>query len=185
MLGIFAYLSSALAIAPDDQRGAYILDYTVKDIDGNDVELTRYEGRVLLVVNVASKCGFTPQYEQLQKLHERYNDKGLSVIGFPSNDFLRQEPGSNEEVKQFCTLTYGVSFDMFAKIHVRGKNQSALYGRLTSKTENSPFAGAIKWNFTKFVVGRDGRVCARFGPPARPDDPRIVDTIERELARNQ
>ncbi len=137
------------------------------------------------MVNVASKCGFTPQYKQLQKLHECYADKGLSVLGFPSNDFLRQEPGSNEEVKQFCTLAYGVSFDMFAKLHVGGKNQSPLYDRLTSKTENSPFGGAIKWNFTKFVVVRDGRVCARFGPPTRPDDPRVVDVIECELARNQ
>lgn len=163
-------------------RGVDILSHTVKDIDGNDAPLSRYQGRVCLIVNVASKCGFTPQYEQLEALHERYRERGLAVLGFPANDFLRQEPGTDAEIKSFCTLTYGVTFDMFAKISVRGKKIAPLYADLTSKTKNKSFGGAIKWNFTKFVVGRAGRVCARFGSMTRPDAPGVIETIERELA---
>jgi len=165
-------------------KGADVLCHVVEDIDGNDVDLARYRGKALLIVNVASKCGFTPQYEALEALHEKYALRGLAVLGFPANDFLRQEPGSDAEIRQFCTTKYGVQFDMFAKISVRGKNQAPLYKDLTSKEKNRPFSGSIKWNFTKFVAGRDGRVCARFGPSTRPDAPEVIEVIERELAKS-
>ena len=157
------------------------LDFTVKDIDGNDVPLERYRGKVVLIVNVASKCGLTPQYEQLQKLHERYAADGLAILGFPANDFLSQEPGANEEIKQFCTVKYGVEFDMFAKVKVVGDKKCELYRFLTSKETNPGFAGDPKWNFTKFLLDRDGKVIARFEPRTTPDDPKVVSAIEAAL----
>lgn len=161
--------------------GAYVLDHTVEDISGNEVALSAYRGKVLLIVNTASKCGFTPQYAQLEELYKKYQEQGLVVLGFPSNDFLGQEPGTNEEIQEFCKVRYGVSFPLFAKIAVRGRDQAPLYGDLTSRKKNGPFAGGIKWNFTKFLVGRDGRVVARFGPNVKPDAPEAVAAIESAL----
>lgn len=175
-------LLACFAAADGSERGAGILSHTVQDIDGEPVDLERYRGKVLLIVNVASKCGFTPQYEQLQAVFEKYRSQGFVVLGFPSNDFLHQEPGTNEEIKSFCTTKFDVTFDMFAKIHVRGKEQAPLYKQLTSKDENKPYAGGIKWNFTKFLVGRDGRVCGRWAPQTRPDADKVTAAIERELA---
>jgi glutathione peroxidase len=157
------------------------LDFTVKDIDGEDVSLSKYRGKVVLIVNVASKCGFTYQYEDLQRLHERYGKEGLAILGIPSNDFLSQEPGTNEDIKQFCTTTYGVEFDMFAKVSVKGRNKCELYQFLTSKKRNPHFGGEVKWNFTKFLLGRDGQVIARFGSRTRPSDPEVVGAIEAAL----
>lgn len=147
-----------------------IYDIEVKDIDGNNLTLSKYKDRVLLIVNVASKCGFTGQYEGLEKLHEKYSQKGLSVLGFPCNQFLSQEPGTEEEIKNFCSLTYGVKFDMFAKIDVNGSNTHELYRYL--KSNSSGFLGTdiIKWNFTKFLVDRRGRVVKRYAPSTTPEE---------------
>jgi len=167
----------------DPPRGAYVLCHTVRNIDGEEVDLARYLGKVVMIVNVASKCGFTPQYEQLESLYERYASQGFDILGFPANNFLWQEPSANQEIKRFCTVTYNVQFSMFAKINVRGKDIAPLYADLVSKEKNAPYGGGIKWNFTKFLVDRSGRVCARFGPPTRPDAPEVIESIERELAR--
>jgi glutathione peroxidase-family protein len=158
-----------------------VLDFTVKDIDGKDVDLSVYRGKVLLVVNVASKCGFTKQYAGLQKLYETYKDRGLVVMGFPANNFLWQEPGDDGEIKQFCTLNFGVTFPMFSKISVKGKDQAPLYAFLTDKEANPGFGGAITWNFNKFLVGRDGRVVARFGSKVDPADPELTAAVEKAL----
>ncbi len=169
--------------SPSSETGASVLTHTVKDINGQDVLLDAYRGKVLLIVNVASKCGFTPQYAALEAVFQKYKDQGFAVLGFPSNDFLWQEPGTNEEIKAFCSLKYNVTFDMFAKVSVRGKKASPLYKDLTSKKVNGPFGGAVKWNFTKFLVGRDGKVVGRFSPTAKPDDPEAIRMIEVELAK--
>lgn len=161
------------------------LDFTVKDIDGDDVSLAKYRGKVVLIVNVASKCGFTPQYEDLQRLHEQYAGDGLAILGFPANNFLRQEPGTNEQIKQFCTTNYGVEFDMFAKVSVKGRNMCELYRYLTSKKSNPEFGGGIKWNFTKFLLDREGKVIARFGSRTRPSDPKVISAIEAALKKGE
>lgn len=160
-----------------------IYDFVVKDIDGNDVKLEQFKGKVMLIVNVASKCGFTPQYEGLQKLYMQYKDKGLVVLGFPANNFLNQEPGSNAEIKQFCSLNYNVTFPMFSKISVKGKDIAPLYKYLTSKETNPEFAGDISWNFNKFLVDRSGKIVARFGSRTRPESDELVQAIERALAQ--
>ncbi len=151
----------------------------VKDIDGNEFTLQKYQNRVLLVVNVASKCGFTSQYEGLEKLHKEYNKKGLSILGFPCNQFLSQEPGSEEEIKNFCSLNYGVTFDMFSKIDVNGDNTHELYKYL--KKNSSGFLGinSIKWNFTKFLINKDGKVIKRYSPSTKPSE--IKKDIEKLL----
>ena len=160
---------------------ASVLDFTVKNIDGDDVPLDRYRGKVVLIVNVASKCGFTPQYEDLQRLHEQYAGAGLAILGFPANDFLWQEPGTNTQIKQFCRTEYDVDFDLFAKVSVRGRDKCELYRYLTSKELNPEFGGELKWNFTKFLLDREGKVIARFGPRVRPSDPKVVAAIEAAL----
>ena len=154
-----------------------ITDLTVKDIQGNDQPLQAYKGQVLLIVNVASKCGYTPQYRGLEALHEKYKDQGLRVMGFPCNDFGAQEPGSNEDILQFCTLNYGVEFEMFDKVHAKGPNQSPLYARLTTV----PPAGDVAWNFEKFLVNRQGEVVARFPSSVAPDSPELISAIESAL----
>ena len=159
-----------------------ILDFTVRDIEGKETALRQYAGKVLLIVNVASKCGFTSQYAGLQALHVKYRDRGLVVLGFPSNDFLHQEPGDEAEIKQFCTLTYGVEFPMFAKIRVWGEECAPLYRFLTDKASNPEFAGGIKWNFTKFLIGRDGTVVDRFSPTTGPSSAAVAAAIEKALA---
>jgi len=158
-----------------------IYDFTMRDIDGKDVSLSAFKGKVLLIVNVASKCGFTPQYEGLEKLYKTYADRGLVVLGFPANDFMGQEPGTEAEIKQFCTLTYGVTFPMFSKISVKGKNIHPLYKFLTSEETNPEFGGAISWNFNKFLIGRDGRIVGRFGSRTKPDDPELIAAVEKAL----
>lgn len=159
------------------------LRFTMKSLSGEEVNLTRYSGKVVMIVNVASKCGFTPQYQQLQELHKEYSEHGLAILGFPCNQFLWQEPGSDEEIQQFCQLNYGVTFDMFAKVEVKGKNACDLYRFLTSVNTKPKGAGKIGWNFEKFILDRNGFVVARFGSSTKPDDPEIVSVIERELAR--
>lgn len=146
-------------------------------IDGSEATLADYAGRVLLVVNVASKCGLTPQYDGLEALYAQYKDRGLTVIGFPANNFAGQEPGSNDEILEFCRSTYGVDFPMFAKISVKGDDRHPLYDALAGDED-------ISWNFEKFLIGRDGKVAARFSPKTVPEDAAVVAAIEAELAKN-
>ena len=141
-----------------------LYNISVKDIDMNLVDLSSYEGKILLIVNVASKCGFTPQYKDLQNLYEKYQDQGLEVLGFPCNQFGAQEPGTNEEVKSFCDLNYSVSFKMFDKIDVNGSDASPLFKFLKHESPGIMGTEAIKWNFTKFLVNKDGQVIKRFAP---------------------
>jgi glutathione peroxidase len=165
------------------ENATSVLDFTVKDIDGQDVPLSRYRGKVVLIVNVASKCGLTSQYKDLQRLHEQYADAGLAILGFPANDFLAQEPGTNEQIKQFCMTNYGVEFDMFAKVSVKGRGKCELYRYLTSEKSNPDFGGELKWNFTKFLLNREGKVIARFGPRTRPGEANVISAIESALQR--
>lgn len=158
-----------------------LYDFTLKDIDGNDVNLGRYKGNVILIVNTASRCGYTPQYEALQAIYERFKDRGFVVLGFPANNFMGQEPGTEKEIKEFCTLKYNVTFPMFSKISVTGSDQHPLYRFLTNKKTNPEFGGDITWNFNKFLISRDGKVIGRFGPKDKPDDPAVIAAIETAL----
>jgi glutathione peroxidase len=157
-----------------------IYDIPLKDIDGNSTSLKPYQGKVLLIVNVASKCGFTPQYTALEALYQKYKDQGLVVLGFPCNQFHQQEPGTDLEIKQFCTSKYDVTFPMFDKLEVNGANRHPLYMLLAGK--DSPFPGDIGWNFTKFLVGRDGKILNRFASPVKPDSTEVTQAIEAALA---
>jgi len=159
-----------------------IYDFKMKDIDGKDVQLKKYKGNVLLVVNTASKCGYTPQYEGLQATFDKYKSKGFYVLGFPANNFGGQEPGTAAEIKDFCTTKYKVTFPMFAKISVTGDDQDPLYDYLTSKETNPAFAGDIIWNFNKFLIGRDGKIVARFSSKDKPDGEVVMQAIEKYLA---
>ena len=170
---------TAGAAKSETARGFY--GFTVKDIDGNEVKLEKFKGKLLLVVNVASKCGYTPQYEGLQKIYEKYKDKGFLVLGFPANNFMRQEPGSNAEIKQFCKLNFGVTFPMFSKISVKGSKIDPLYKYLTSGEANADVSGNIKWNFTKFLVDKNGNVISRFGSGVKPESEEITAAIENAL----
>jgi glutathione peroxidase len=155
-----------------------IYDFSVKDAGGEDIGLSKYEGKVLLVVNTATGCGFTPQYEGLQKLYEKYNDKGFEILDFPCNQFGHQAPGTNEEIGEFCSLKYSTTFPRFAKIDVNGENEIPLYAWL--KSQKKGMGGkAIKWNFTKFLIGRDGRVIARYAPTKTPAV--IEKDVEKEI----
>ena len=162
-----------------------ILDFKMKDIDGNDVKLKKYKGNVLLVVNTASKCGYTPQYEGLQATYEKYKSEGFYVLGFPANNFGGQEPGTEAEIKEFCTLKYKVTFPMFAKISVKGDDQDPLYKFLTSKETNPQFAGDITWNFNKFLIDKKGNVVARFSSKDKPDGEAVIAAIEKYLKENK
>jgi glutathione peroxidase len=165
-----------------EEKPMSVLDFEVNTIDGDPVKLAeKYDGKVLLVVNVASKCGLTKQYEQLVALHEKYKEKGFEILGFPANNFMGQEPGTNDEIKTFCTTKYDVEFDMFSKISVKGDDKAPLYMFLTEETTNPDFAGEIQWNFEKFLVGRDGKVIARFDPRTKPDDEKVIAAIEAAL----
>ena len=157
-----------------------IYDVPLRNIDGQPTSLEVYRGKVLLIVNVASKCGFTPQYAGLEALYQKYKNQGFTVLGFPCNQFGRQEPGTNEEIKQFCSTTYQVSFPIFDKIEVNGKNRHALYEALAGK--NSSFSGRIWWNFTKFLIGRDGKILGRFGSRVKPDATKLVQAVKSALA---
>lgn len=183
-----AFLMVAMTVASNasaDTGHSSVLDFTMKGIDGKDVPLRNYAGKVIMIVNVASKCGLTPQYEGLQKLYDTYGDRGFVILGFPANNFLWQEPGTNEEIKNFCTLNYGVTFPMFGKISVKGKGQHALYTFLTGKDTDPEFAGAIQWNFTKFLINRSGKIIDRFGPKTVPLDPDVVKAIEQALSEKE
>ncbi len=159
-----------------------VLKNTVKSIEGQSVELSKYEGKVVLIVNVASKCGLTKQYTKLQEIFDKYKDKGLVVLGFPCNQFGGQEPGSNEEIKKFCTSNYKVTFDMFDKVDVNGTDAAPLYKQLTALDVKPKGAGSVKWNFEKFVLNRKGEVIGRFDPKVTPDNAELIAMIEKALA---
>lgn len=156
------------------------LSGTVKKIDGSEVDLSKYKGKVVMIVNVASRCGATPQYAGLQKLYDTYKDKGFVILGFPANEFGAQEPGTDAEISKFCTSNYNVTFDMFSKIVVKGDGQAPLYKALTAQADP---AGDVKWNFEKFLIGKDGNVAARFMTRTPPEDTQVVKAIEAALAK--
>jgi glutathione peroxidase len=157
-------------------------DFEMRTIDGDPKPLADYKGKVLLVVNVASRCGLTPQYTGLETIYRELKDKGFEVLGFPCNDFGAQEPGTEDEIKTFCQASYDVSFPMFSKIHVKGGEQAPLYAFLTKESTQPDEPGDIKWNFAKFLIGKDGRVLARFSPTADPTSPEVRSKIEEALA---
>ena len=159
-----------------------LYDIPLTTLDGKPATLGEHTGEVMLAVNVASKCGFTPQYEALQKLQETYADRGFTVLGFPCNQFLFQENGSEEQIAQFCSATYGVSFPMFAKLKVRGRGQHPLYAELTKAQDAKGNSGNVKWNFEKFLINRQGEVVGRFRSKTTPDDPAVLSAIESALA---
>ena len=160
-----------------------VLDFTLNSIDGKPAPLSQYQGKVVLIVNVASKCGYTPQYTGLEKVYETYKDKGFVILGFPANNFMAQEPGTNEEIKTFCSTKYNVKFPLYSKISVKGEDKAPLYQFLTDANANPKTGGEIKWNFTKFLVDRHGKVIARFESAVKPDSPEITAAIESALKR--
>ncbi len=162
-----------------DSRSIYEIE--LPRLDGKPESLADYAGKVVLAVNVASKCGNTPQYAGLQSLYEKYSDQGFTVLGFPCNQFFGQEPGSAEQIQEFCTLNYGVTFPLFSKLDVKGDRQHPLYSILTETPDDAGKAGNVTWNFEKFLVGRDGRVVRRFRPKVQPNDPKVVEAIEAAL----
>jgi glutathione peroxidase len=183
-LATFAFTSETTpAPAEPEKKAMSVLDFSLKNIDGRETALSSYKGNVLLLVNVASKCGATPQYEGLQALHAKYKDQGLVVVGFPANNFGGQEPGTNEEIKTFCTTKYNVTFPMFAKISVKGADIHPLYKFLTDKATNPAFGGDITWNFNKFLVDRSGKVIARFETRETPESQTVTQAIEQALKR--
>lgn len=168
-------------VSADDQDAPTALGFTVTDIDGKEVKLSDYEGKVVVVVNVASQCGLTPQYKGLQAMYDKYKDKGLVILAFPCNQFGSQEPGSAEEIKTFCSDNYAVTFPLFSKIDVNGEGASDLYKYLTALELQPKGAGAVSWNFEKFLIGRDGKVINRFQPRTSPTDPEFVKAVEAAL----
>ena len=160
-----------------------IYDFNLKTIDGQPASLKAYHGKVVLLVNVASKCGFTPQYTGLEALYEKYKDRGLVIVGIPANNFAQQEPGTDEEIKRFCSNKYNVTFPMMSKVSVLGDDKTPLYVFLTGKDTNPRFAGDIKWNFTKFLFDRNGNPVARFEPNVTPDSPQVTAAIESALGK--
>jgi glutathione peroxidase len=184
--GLIAVLGlAALGSEPSDAaskpKGA--LSYKVKDIDGKEVSLSKYHGKVLLIVNTASLCGNTPQYASMEKLYEKYKGQGLRILAFPANNFGHQEPGSNGEIKEFCTAKYKTSFDLFSKISVKGDDQAPLYHFLTDKKTDPKFGGDIEWNFAKFLIDRNGQVVGRFPAGHDPLSADVVSAIESELKK--
>jgi glutathione peroxidase len=175
MLTGLMFLSTSLPAA------STIHEFTLNSIDGQPTSLAQFKGKVVLIVNVASKCGFTPQYAGLEALYEKYKERGLVVLGFPANNFLWQEPGTNEEIKAFCTRKYNVTFPMFAKVSVKGKDKTPLYQFLTDKKANPATGGEIGWNFTKFLVDKNGQVLARFGSSVKPESAELISAIENAL----
>lgn len=173
-------LTATLALAMTTHAAANLADIPLKDINGKDTSLAAYKGKVLLIVNVASKCGYTKQYIPLEATYQKYKSQGLAVLGFPCNQFGGQEPGSNEDIKTFCSTTYNVTFPLFDKLDVKGPSQHPLYAALSGK--DSQFPGDVKWNFGKFLVGRDGKLIQRWDSKATPDGEEITKAIEAALA---
>ena len=169
-----------LLLATSLSAGSGLYSFSLNSIDGKPVPLAEYKGKVLLLVNVASQCGYTPQYSALEAIYEKYKDRGFVILGFPANNFGAQEPGTNEEIKTFCTRKYNVTFPMYAKISVKDPDQAPLYSYLTKET-GAGVSGEIKWNFTKFLVNREGKVVERFEPAVTPDSKDVTSAIEKQL----
>ena len=165
--------------APVGERSMY--EFTMKDIDGKDVKLDTYKGKVVMIVNVASKCGYTPQYQGLQALYDKYKGRGFVILGFPANNFMGQEPGTEAEIKEFCSTKYNVNFPLFAKISVKGEDQHPFYNFLTNPKTNPDFAGDVTWNFNKFLADRSGRIVARFDSKEKPESEAIAKAVEKYL----
>jgi glutathione peroxidase len=178
-------LVCATSMARADSKGekavGSVLDHKLKGIDGKDVDLSQYKGKVVMIVNVASKCGLTPQYKGLEAVYEKYKDKGFVIIGVPANEFGGQEPGTDAQIQAFCTDKYHVTFPMMSKVVVKGAGITPLYDQLTTKEKNPKLNGPIQWNFTKFIVDRNGEVVSRFEPRTKPDSPEVISAIETEL----
>ena len=169
-------------INPDgDKKMNNVSAIKVKDMDGKDVSLSSYKGKVLLIVNLASKCGYTPQYEELQKLYKKYKDQGLEILGFPCNDFGGQEPGTNQEIKEFCSTNYGVTFKLFDKVKILGKDKNKLYAVLTDNDVTG--SKDVKWNFEKFLIAKNGDIVSRFPSKVEPMDKQIIEAIDKELSK--
>ena len=183
MRKFFLILMLCAACASLAAQSKSIYDFTMKSIDGQPVSLGGYSGKVVLLVNVASKCGFTPQYTSLEAVYEKYKDRGLVIVGIPANNFAQQEPGTNEEIKKFCSNKYNVTFPMMAKVSVLGDDKTPLYTFLTAADTDPQFAGDIKWNFTKFLFDRHGKPLARFEPAVTPDSPEVTAAIESALGK--
>ena len=186
ILVLIVFLEYNVTLAQKEMKGEVknmqsIYDFTVNDVGGKPVKLSQFKGKVILIVNVASKCGFTPQYEGLQKLYSEYADKGLVILGFPANNFGGQEPGTNSEIKEFCTTKYSVTFPMFSKISVKGTDIHPLYQYLTSKETDPDFAGDITWNFNKFLIDASGKIVARFDSKDKPESEKVVNAIQLAL----
>ena len=178
-LGLALALSVSIA---GEKEAKSVLDFTMKDIEGKEVPLSKYKGDVLLIVNVASQCGLTPQYEGMEAIFERYKDKGFNILGFPANNFGAQEPGTEAEIKEFCTSKYNVTFPMFSKISVKGDDQADLYKYLTdTEKHGEEIGGEVQWNFQKYLVDREGNLIARFNPKVKPLDKEVVSAIEKAL----
>ena len=177
MKKIFLFLALILVISTVFAQKSFY-DFNVKDIDGNDFALSSLKGKKVLVVNTASKCGFTPQYEQLQELYENYGGEDFTIVGFPANNFLSQEPGSNDEIKDFCQKNYGVTFPMMAKISVKGDDMHPLYHWLTEKSQNGVMDSKVAWNFQKYLIDENGKLVDVVKPKVKPDDNQIVNWIK-------
>ena len=177
---LLGLLSSLMVASSLVASGASVLEVPLKDIDGKPTSLKAYSGKVILVVNVASKCGLTPQYRSLEAVYQKYKAQGLVIAGFPCNQFGKQEPGTNEQIKEFCSSKYSVTFPMFDKLEVNGPGRHPLYAQLAGPS--SPFPGDIKWNFGKFLIGRDGKILKRFEPKTTPDSGEVTAAIEAALA---
>lgn len=181
--GSLVALLASVSIANEKEDSALTAhSFTMTSLDGKKVDLAKYKGKVILAVNVASRCGYTPQYTGLQELHEKYKERGLVVIGVPCNQFGHQEPGSSEEIAEFCSTEYGVTFPMLAKVDVNGDEACDLYQYLTSQENANTEKGQVKWNFEKFLIGPDGKVLARFRSGTAPSDKELVEMIEKSLA---
>jgi len=189
-LAILGILAFSQPVSAEDQatgkpagKTSAALKFKVQSLEGKEVDLAQYQGKVVLVVNVASKCGLTPQYEALESLYEKYNGQGLVILGFPCNQFRGQEPGGAEEIRKFCTTNYKVTFPLMAKVEVNGPAACDLYKYLKALDAKPKGVGDISWNFEKFVIGRDGKVVARFQPRTTPDAAEVISVIEKELAK--
>ncbi len=177
-LMLFAFFTGFLLYNNAPQS---VHEFKMLDIDEKEVDLSKYKGKVLMIVNTASKCGLTPQYAELQAIYEKYKDKGLVILGFPANNFMGQEPGTNANIKQFCSSKFKVSFPMFAKISVKGKNMHPLYQYLTQKKQNGKVDAPVSWNFQKFLIGKDGKVVQSISPSTKVNEPSVMRSIEKLL----
>lgn len=187
--GFLAFAALALcagvtqAEGKGEKKAPPVLSFTMDSLTGKPVNLAQYQGKVILIVNVASKCGFTPQYKGLEAVYEKYGKDGLVILGFPANNFGHQEPGTNEEISEFCSKNYSVTFPMFSKVSVKGNDQSPLYRFLTSADTDPKFKGPIRWNFDKFLINRKGEIVNRFSPQTPPGSGAVIQAIEAELAK--